>query len=814
MSTKVPTFIGKPIDDIKAVNAELYAKYNQNKEAMDAIEIQMSKINVVDGDKPYIRELSEGIKSKFQSIAGNPFEMPYANTMISDTFKNDIITNKKLNGMIERKSQIDSGYQEIRGLYNPTEIANSKSKSGSSSKGSYSKRIVDNSSKIFSSLNQGATKFDENGEVLNPVKNFTPVPEINLVEKVLDHIGKLKADGSSTGLRGSGVPGILEHGYVEKLTPDKIKSLANLFFNNDADYMAWKEQEVLFNQVENAELDENGLIKYNPNGTIKTNYDYNTLKNNTQFRNFLKYQNEDYDAKANSWKPKVKEIGAIGTNNEDFDKYYSGNIDKMLPDYYNFIANKRQLEETENLVNAFKYQTYKADYKNDNFALERYKLALGREEAKKEAVGVVNKTEVFVSNLNPIDNVALSKIQEIRNRLSTENNPAKKAELEKEIRQYSNIYKNNIKKMLDPMLQKKEIGTFRSLVDDILNSDSNLDLSLIKNNLLRNSIKAQKKSDKPINMDTLKKVVDSEIAKGNTTENDFLTDLFMAYTLSNNSPENIEKFRNGFIKEAHKLGVGFEGNEYKTLSLSKGKYTNAHEQHFSALLSSLSGNSTNFSVSSGASLNQYLIDLANEGQLVDSTTGNPLSAKQIGTIKVVNNRKISMEQHGILGYGFEVQLMNGTSPINIITGETSKGSLMIFPKEQEGYKSRLYEMAKDLTEADDRPTAAAGYEIITNLNLPDLYKFDPNNEDYVPYNIGGENVVVKTKIEDTNKLKIFISTPGNEPLLYKKIQLQHNGDTIESDTFSSMREFQIHYLNNNLNRQKLIPIKETKQKEI
>ena len=29
MSTKVPTFIGKPIDDIKAVNAELYAKYNQ-----------------------------------------------------------------------------------------------------------------------------------------------------------------------------------------------------------------------------------------------------------------------------------------------------------------------------------------------------------------------------------------------------------------------------------------------------------------------------------------------------------------------------------------------------------------------------------------------------------------------------------------------------------------------------------------------------------------------------------------------------------------------------------------------------------------
>ena len=59
----------------------------KNKEAMDAIEIQMSKINVVDGDKPYIRELSEGIKSKFQSIAGNPFEMPYANTMISDTFK-------------------------------------------------------------------------------------------------------------------------------------------------------------------------------------------------------------------------------------------------------------------------------------------------------------------------------------------------------------------------------------------------------------------------------------------------------------------------------------------------------------------------------------------------------------------------------------------------------------------------------------------------------------------------------------------------------------------------------------------------------
>ena len=132
--------------------------------------------------------------------------------------------------MIGRKSQIDSGYQEIRGLYNPTEIAGSKSKSGSSSRGNYSKRIVDNSSKIFNSLNQGATQFDENGEVLNPVKNFTPVPEINLVEKVLDHIGKLKADGSSTGLRGSGVSGILEHGYIEKLTSDKIKSLANLFF--------------------------------------------------------------------------------------------------------------------------------------------------------------------------------------------------------------------------------------------------------------------------------------------------------------------------------------------------------------------------------------------------------------------------------------------------------------------------------------------------------------------------------------------------------------------------------------------------------
>ena len=96
-----------------------------------------------------------------------------------------------------------------------------------------------------------------------------------------------------------------------------------------------------------------------------------------------------------------------------------------------------------------------------------------------------------------------------------------------------------------------------------------------------------------------------------------------------------------------------------------------------------------------------------------------------------------MEQHGILGYGFEVQLMNGNSPINIVTGKTSKGSLMIFPKEQDGYKSRLFAMATDLTESADQATAAAGYEIITNLHLPDLYKFDTINEDYVPYNIGG-----------------------------------------------------------------------------
>ena len=106
MSTKVPTFIGKPIEDIKAVNAELYAKYNKNKEAMDAIDIQMSKIDARKYDKPYINELSNSIKTKFDAVKNNPFKMPYANTMVSDTFKNDVVMNKKIECYYEAKFKL------------------------------------------------------------------------------------------------------------------------------------------------------------------------------------------------------------------------------------------------------------------------------------------------------------------------------------------------------------------------------------------------------------------------------------------------------------------------------------------------------------------------------------------------------------------------------------------------------------------------------------------------------------------------------------------------------------------------------------
>lgn len=381
ISTKVPTFIGKPIEDIKAVNAELYSKYQKNKESMDSIEIQMSKINSFDEDKPYIKELSENIKSKFETIKNNPFEMPFANTMVSDTFKDDIILNKQLNAIIKRKGDNDSIIQSLLDLKKGSVSATDGMTSSSKTKANideYTQDSIDYALLYHKSINRGPTMIDENGSILNPIKSYTPVAYPDMTKEIIDAISKMPTNKRESYIGKNNIQGAPDEYYIkrqiESKTKEEIYNLGKTLLSDNPKFNEWVNQEVFFEKIRNTERDENGLLKFKENGELAVNYNQDELFYNEQFRNYLTNKYETLNNK-NQRVALNKDIGKIGSDNNLFKLYFS-NQNRLEKEYLEFTHDKVAYSSLASIANAYDIENKTYDeIKNELFIL-KYKQKL------------------------------------------------------------------------------------------------------------------------------------------------------------------------------------------------------------------------------------------------------------------------------------------------------------------------------------------------------------------------------------------------------------------------------------------------------
>ena len=100
------------------------------------------------------------------------------------------------------------------------------------------------------------------------------------------------------------------------MPPQKLYNLGKDLLGNNPRVVEFAKQEVFFAKMDNANRDENGLLKFK-DGELDIEYDLEKFSKSQAFRNYLTMKYEKLDVKKNKT-PVNKAVGLIGTNNKDF----------------------------------------------------------------------------------------------------------------------------------------------------------------------------------------------------------------------------------------------------------------------------------------------------------------------------------------------------------------------------------------------------------------------------------------------------------------------------------------------------------------
>lgn len=745
MNTKVPTFIGKPIDDIKAVNAELYAKYNKNKEAMDAIEIQMSKMDVMSEDKEDVKALNDEIVGDFKKVADNPFEMPYANNFISDTFKNKIVLNKHLNNMLSRKSNLNANLQRLESLRGGTNDVTldggGNTKSGSKKGEYYSNETIDLSKKYTEDINRGKTKTDKNGNLINPIRSYNPIRNINVIDKLIDVITKMPINKKQYYLP-KGLPANAPEEYhikqtLETKTEEEIRNLGYQLLNNDAEFQEFVNQKVFFERIKNTERDENGRLKFDENQNLITNYNIDELHNNKQFINYLKGTYENFDSKNKKLIPRDKGIGLIGSDKDAFYKHFNTK-EKLEKEYLNYIKEKEIISQVDYLAKALAVKNVSYDEIENKIFTINYKAGI---DAKIQNTLVASKsyTKLEQSSLL-LNNTLKTNFQSTINTLSNSNlTPIQKNALRNDAHLVIHKQAGNVKGILGKLVNYHNIGG--EMAAGIAEAYEKGQFKGIENFIeggptikhIMNVLSTGKgKQGNQLNAQAIGLFVVNSLKNFEGNENEILSNI-IAYSQLNSQQDDSSPLINRMQNIADKLGTpsyDISNEEVTTIPISSEDVTKGRmPQHpLAQFFENQERNISNAADYNVVGTNKTFKSYIDEGtfKVASKNTGGGITTKDVNDkngIRIVPTGRLLTNQkngyYGVMEYKFVDRLGNAVYRLN--DDKTEEKTILLANSSKDAGANDMITIGKHLiNDYNDPSTIENGERIIKDVVTGDI----------------------------------------------------------------------------------------------